>query len=294
MSKEKLLLLGYGDIAKRLAEQLKNEYTITGVRRRTENSDIATIVQADCRDGEAMNTLLKENFDVITLTMTPGEMGDEAYRRAYVETVQTLLNALNQQVSQPRLIVFVSSSSVYGQKNAEWVDESSITEPSGYSGKRLLEAENLLYKSQYPTCSVRFSGIYGPGRQRLIEQVVQGCGTNQEPVLYSNRIHADDCAGVLAHLIQKQKNKKIEPLYLASDCEPSPLYEVKHWLAEALGLPADHLQVASTESRLRSSKRCNNRRLLESGYSFQYPTFKEGYTAVLQKLELKDGELTHK
>ncbi len=285
MPKEKLLLLGFGDIAKRLTKQLHNEYTITGVRRRAEDSNIANIVQADCRDSKAMSALLAEGFDVITLTMTPGEMGDDAYRRAYVETVQTLLNVLDQQAYKPRLILFVSSSSVYGQKNAEWIDELSITEPSGYGGKRLLEAERLLVNSQYPSCLVRFSGIYGPGRQRLIEQVVQGCGTNKEPIIYSNRIHADDCAGVLAHLIQKQRNEKIEALYLASDCEPSPLSEVKDWLAKALDLPEGHLQQPSKESRSRSSKRCNNQRLLESGYTFKYPTFREGYTAVLQNFK---------
>ena len=119
-----------------------------------------------------------------------------------MDTVTALLNTLASLNTQPRLIVFVSSTSVYGQKDASWVNEDSPAEPVSYSGKRLLEAEQLLLDSPHTICNVRFSGIYGPGRQRLIRQVIEGHGTAKEPLLYSNRIHADDCAGVLAHLIE--------------------------------------------------------------------------------------------
>ena len=102
------------------------------------------------------------------------------------------------------------------------------------------------------------------------------------PVMYSNRIHRDDCAGVLAHLIDLTLAKRpIEPLYLASDCEPAPLHEVMTWLAK-------QLKVASTATiqsplRRRASKRCDNSRLVESGYVFQYPSYREGYAHVLRE-----------
>ena len=208
-------------------------------------------------------------------------MSDAGYQQAYVNTVKNLLRGLALHKRKPRLIIFVSSTSVYGQKHAEWVDECSLTEPSTYSGKRLLEAENLLFNSEYPSCCVRFSGIYGPGRRRLIEQVVAGHGAAKTPVLYSNRIHADDCAGVLAFLIERQEHHSLEPIYLATDCEPSPLYDVKQWLAQQLHLPEDHLQPKPLARTVRSSKRCSNARLVESGYQFRYPTYKDGYRAVL-------------
>lgn len=298
MTQETILLLGFGDIAQRLTKRLgqnpSNNYSITGVRRSkmdSEHSDTAQVntvqldmVQADVRDETMMTSLLQKTFDVIVVTMTPSEMNDEGYRQAYVETSQVLLQTLEAQSYQPRLIIFVSSTGVYGQQNTEWVDEHSATLPSVYSGKRLLEAEQLFLKSKIPCCIVRFSGIYGPGRQRLIEQVIAGHGAAKEPVLYSNRIHADDCAGVLAHLIEKQKRDKIESLYLATDCEPVPLYDVKQWLAGQLALSENHLQPKPLGRTLRSSKRCRNTRLLESGYQFIFPTFRDGYRSVLKKL----------
>lgn len=286
---EKILLLGFGDIAQRLSQQLLasqvSRYHVSGVRRRSIPTSNVTMYQADCADQAALHDVLQHQFDVIVMTFTPIEISDTGYRQAYVDTVTALLAALQQQVYQPRLL-FVSSSSVYGQDNASWVDETSATEPRSFSGHRLLEAEELLAESEYISCCVRFSGIYGPGRRRLIEQVIAGQGVPEEPILYSNRIHADDAAGVLAHLIERQRHRAIDDLYLASDCCPVALHEVQQWLAQQLGYPNDHLTPSASPSRmLRSSKRCSNRRLLESGYQFRYPSFKEGYTQLIADMK---------
>lgn len=288
MNKPSIALFGFGDIAQRLVAHL-DDYAITGVRRSVAERSRATMVAADCRDLEKMRSVLSTPYDVLVMSFVPAGMSDEGYRAGYVDTVQTILEALDQQNWQPRLIVFVSSTSVYGQSDASWVDEDSVTEPASYSGKRLLEAEQLLANSRYNTCCVRFSGIYGPGRQRLIRQVIDGHGTPKEPILYSNRIHADDCAGVLAHLIERQKTQAIERCYLATDCEPVPLFDVKQWIANALGFADGHLQEREQPARMfRSSKRCSNQRLLASGYEFLYPTFREGYGEELKHFSSTD------
>jgi nucleoside-diphosphate-sugar epimerase len=286
VSQETVLLMGFGDVARRLSTKLSEKYNTFGVRRSHASHPDAQLIQADCANANEMLALLSSRtFDVVVITMTPDEISDEGYLKAYVKPVKVLLNALDQQQYQPRLILFVSSTSVYGQEQAEWVDETSITEPKSFSGRRLLEAEQLLQQSSYLTCTVRFSGIYGSGRRRLIDQVIAGHGASQEPILYSNRIHADDCAGVLEHLIEKQKRERLEKRYLASDCEPAPLYDVKLWLAQQLNLPPEHLSPKPVNRTLRSSKRCSNQRLLDSGYQFIYPNFREGYRSVLNELE---------
>ena len=286
MSEEKIALLGFGDIARRLVPYLFDA-DIRGIKRRPIDDAPVDIELADCRDQEAMTQVLSQGFDVLVMTFTPTEMSDKGYKEGYVDTVATVLQALKAQAHQPRLLLFVSSTSVYAQQEASWIDESSSTEPASYSGRRLLEAEQLLADSGHPYCCVRFSGIYGPGRRRLIEQVIAGEGSPREPVLYTNRIHVSDCAGVLAHVMQRQKikSKGIESLYIASDCEPVPLYDVKQWMAHTLGLADDHLSVDSQQPArtLRSSKRCSNKKLLDSGYQFIYPTFREGYIDLLKE-----------
>ncbi|MFT7223041.1 MAG: nucleoside-diphosphate-sugar epimerase [Cellvibrionaceae bacterium] len=292
-TQEKCLLLGFGDIAQRLSRRLSGRYQLSGVRRRSIAVNGIATFKADIAQPEQIRPILDDDFDVIVLTMTPSEMSDDGYRRAYVQTTQSVLNVLDDLSARPRLIVFVSSTSVYGQQDGEWVDESSATEPGSYSGKRLLEAENLLRSSDYNHCCVRFSGIYGPGRRRLIDQVLSGKGSHKTPIIYSNRIHAEDGAGILAHVIEKQSAKAhaktIEALYLASDCEPSPMYDVKVWLAKQLDLSPDALSPTESSRQL-GNKRCRNNRILTSGYRFQYPDYRTGYRRLINDLKAR-GEL---
>ena len=288
MQKEKVLILGFGNLGEHLASSLANDYYITGICRRQKQSAHADILSADCRQQLAMQTVLAEDFDILIMTFTPDAMTDEGYRRGYVETVNTVLTTLANLDKRPRLIVFVSSTSVYGQQDGDWVDELSPTKPQHFSGRRLLEAEHVLKTSPWPTCIVRCSGIYGPSRRRLIEQVIAGRGDKAESSIISNRIHIDDCAGAIVHLINRQKKEPLADCYLLSDCEPTPLWEVKQWLANELKLTADHFSknnAVANAMRMnkRGNKRCDNSRLLSSGYQFIYPSFREGYSQLLKQ-----------
>ncbi len=286
--KEKILILGFGDLGEHLASSLANYYRITGVCRRRKSSAYADILSADCRQREALQPILENHFDVIVMTFTPDAITDEGYRSNYVDTASTLLAILSSLDKQPRLIVFVSSTSVYGQQNGDWVNELSPTTPQHFSGRRLLEAEQLLILSPWSTCIVRCSGLYGPGRRRLIEQVISGKGCETESAIISNRIHIEDCANAIAHLINQQKYMPLADCYLLSDCAPTPLWEVKQWLANALKLPVNHFSKNNTLANAvrinkRGNKHCDNGRLLASGYQFIYPSFREGYGQLLKQ-----------
>lgn len=282
LNSQKLLIIGCGDLGRRLTGELAPlGYSVTGLRRHPpEDSSGLNYRAVDTADAGALTQVLGQGFDVIVVTMTPGKRGDEAYRRAYVQTCENLIAGLREQKQTPRLILYVSSSGVYGQSQGEWVDETSPTEPPRASGQRLLEAEQVIAKSGYPQVIVRFSGIYGPGRRRLIDQVRMGRATLSGR--YTNRIHADDCAGVMAHLIERQRQSEpIESLYLANDNEPVPMAEVVNWLA--MQLKVDKAAFAPEEGGL--GKRCSNRRLRETGYQFRYPDYRAGYAALLTEPE---------
>ncbi len=117
---------------------------------------------------------------------------------------------------------------------------------------------------------VRFSGIYGPGRDYLIRQVLSGKGGNDQ---YTNRIHIDDCVGVITFLLGE---KQILPLYLASDSTPVKSAEIRSWLAGQLGVDSKTL-IPSGVSGRGGSKRCANARLLNLGYQFKFPDYTLGY-----------------
>ena len=281
-SQEKLLIIGCGDIGQRLARQLDpNRYAIIGLRRYPP-ADLPYLKYhiCDATRADQLDPIVKEgSFDVIVISMTPAERSDAAYQLAYVRTCFNLVAGLKQHRQPPRLVVFVSSTAVYAQNDDSWVDEQSPTEPDSFSGKRLLEAEQIIRQSGLAHCIVRFSGIYGPGRNRLIEQVKQGHGLASRH--YTNRIHADDCAGVLAHLIE-QPRQDLASIYLASDSSPAPMSEVMSWMARQLDVGDLPAPDAVNE---RGNKRISNRRLLESGYTLRYEDFRRGYAVLLREYE---------
>src|SRR5262249_48067707 len=155
--------------------------------------------------------------------------------------------------------------------------EGSPADPKHYSGTRLLEGEHLVLHSRFSATVVRFSGIYGPGRTRIVDSVRRGdVAIPEGPPVYSNRIHRDDCAGVLEHLVFPPRP---EPLYLASDHEPTDAATLYGWLGAELGVSPPRTERAADAGHRygrTSNKRVRNVRLLASGYRFRYPTFRDG------------------
>jgi nucleoside-diphosphate-sugar epimerase len=225
---------------------------------------------------------LPPDLDCVFYMASPGGSDDALYRTAYVEGLANLLGALVRQGQQPARVFFVSSTAVFAQRRGEWVDETSPAQPDHFSGRRLLEAERVLFEGPFPGTVVRFGGIYGPRRTQLVQSVRAGRAVwRKSPPEWTNRIHRDDCAGVLAHLM---KLDRPEAIYLGVDCEPAERGAVLRWLAGASGAPVPRA-VRSGDPSLRparSNKRCRNDRLLASGYRFRYPTYREGYRAVLE------------
>ena len=212
--------------------------------------------------------------DLAFYTAAADERSDDAYRRAYVEGVARLIERLARQPAPPRRLLFTSSTAVYGQQDGEWVDESSATEPADFGGRRLLEGEALVRAAPFPGTVLRLGGIYGPGRSSLIERA--RTGTTGGPT-FTNRIHRDDAAGALAHLARLPA---AEPCYVGVDSEPATEADVLAWLARRLGAPAPSAAPPAPR-RARGSKRCRNALLLASGYRFRYPSYREGYEALL-------------
>jgi len=285
-------MVGCGDIGIRLARRLSPEQCqCFGLRREpTHLPDFIQGIACDLTATDDLSAVLNQDFDFVVVMLVPAHRTDEGYKQAYVTNFHKVLQALEAQTIAPKALLLVSSTSVYGQSDGEWINEDSPAQPEQFSGQRVLEGEQLLAASPLASSIVRFSGIYGPGRNRLIKQVQNG-DRGQQDHGYSNRIHADDCAGVLAHLLAKAMNgDTLAPCYIASDCEPVLLSEVKQWLAQELGLPANTDHVVDEKSRLyktvyqRGNKRCDNARLLASGYEFLYPGFRDGYGQLMPEL----------
>jgi nucleoside-diphosphate-sugar epimerase len=234
----------------------------------------------------ALDLTAPETFDqlprdlrFIVYLLSPDASTDEAYRAAYVTGLEHLLASHAVRSSPLERILFASSTAVYGQTDGSVVDEESATEPGAFSGRRLLEAEAIVRAARVPSVVVRFAGIYGPGRQRLLTSVRDGTATLGTRPHITNRIHRDDCAGFLLHLLQLELP---EPLYIGVDDEPSDLSVVLEWLAATLGVPPPRASDTGSGRERGGNKRCSNARLRRSGYRLSYPTFRDGYAELIR------------
>lgn len=277
-----ILIAGCGYIGTGLGVVLAVEgHTVWGLRRHpaTLPSGIrpleADLISLDTLQG------LPPAVDYVFYTAAPDTHDDAAYQAVYVEGLRNLLNALTARQAHPRRVFLTSSTGVYGESSGAWVDETSPTQPKEFGGIRLLEGERLLLDGPFPATVLRLGGLYGPGRASLIEQVRRGqiAWDNESPV-YFNRIHRDDATGALRHLMMLPSP---DPVYLGVDHEPATLAVVLDWLAETLGVPPTRPTESSRVRTARhpANKRCRNAKLIASGYVFRYPTFCEGYTALL-------------
>lgn len=279
LNRDQILIAGCGDIGSQLGLNLvKHKHQVFGLRRNI--NQLPPGIQGIAADLSQPDTLinLPQQIDTLFYAVAAGARDESVYRKAYPEGLKNLLNALQQQGIKLRQLFFVSSTAVYHQELHEWVDESSPTEPESFSGQIMLEAEQIAINSGVPATVVRFSGIYGPGRNYMLGQVSRGIGYPSDPIRYSNRLHRDDCVGVLQHLYQLSQEQILAPIYLASDDDPVSLHEVSDWLAE-------QLDIAITDTSARrtiGSKRCSNKLLKETGYQFKYPSFREGYPQLIQ------------
>jgi len=225
---------------------------------------------------------------------------EDAYRAAYVDGLAHVLDAVLASGAGVRRVLFVSSTAVYGDAGGGWIDERTTPDPGGFSGRIIREAEELLYSRLRGTgitpVVLRLGGIYGPGRTRLIDQVRGGTAVIPAASRFTNRIHRDDAAAAIVHLCTMDAVPG--PVYVGVDNEPAELGDVLCFLADELGLPRPASESAGVsggaggaggggatasggEPSRGGNKRASNALLRSTGFEFQYPSFREGYRAVL-------------
>jgi nucleoside-diphosphate-sugar epimerase len=290
----RVLIIGCGYVGLPLgAELVRLGHEVCGVTRSAQNDAAlkARSIQPFIADISRRPDLdkLPLPFDWVVNTVSSGRGGVEEYKQVYLQGARNLIDWLA--AAPPKKYVHTSSTSVYGQTDGSQVKESSPVEPASETGQVLVAAEKLLLdaarEKKLPAIILRAAGIYGPGRGHLFlqylkdEAVIPGRG---ERLL--NMIHRDDLAGCI---IAALKNGRAGEVYNAVDDEPVPQIHFFRWLSETLGKNMPPFGDApSPEGRKRAvtHKKVLNRKLkAELGYQFKYPTFRQGYTAEIQRLQ---------
>ena len=281
-----ILLLGCGNLGRKLALRLMAEqHTVTAVKRRPLTPAVIglQVLLADITDA-SMVKIIPTDIDVVVCTLAPSARNAEAYQAIYQCGLANVIAHFSKSTSsrQPRWLM-LSSTSVYGQNKGQWVDENSPAQADSFNGRALIQAEQHLWEHCNKATVLRCSGIYGRGRESFLRSVRAGSPVQYAPPYYSNRIHEEDCLGILHFLIDRSlAGKPLENLYLASDSAAVPLAEVALWLSEKMACPAPPAKPKNAVIQ-GMNKRCRNDRLLQLGYVLRYSTYQQGYGALLEE-----------
>ena len=135
-----------------------------------------------------------------------------------------------------RSIVYLSTVGVYGDHGGAWVDETTPPQPASARGRERLAAEQAWQefgaRRGIPVAILRLAGIYGPGRNALV-QIARGEARRiVKPGQVFNRIHVAD----IAQAIDAAFARAASGIFNVADDEPTPPGDPIAFAAQLLGV----------------------------------------------------------
>lgn len=266
---ERLLIAGFGDIARRALPRLEHRFAAVRLAR------------AFGLDLDRPDSLILEPVDAVLHCAPPPGEGETDSRTAH------LLAALEKARILPARVVYVSTSGVYGDCRGERVDEARPAAPATARARRRLDAETRLARwcSAHAVSLVvlRAPGIYAADRLPLARLRAGTAVLRPEDDVYTNHIHADDLAAAAARALEDEAPPGT---YNVSDDTQMKMGDWLDLVADRHGLPRPprvarreaHTRIpAALLSFLGESRRLDNRRMKQFlGVRLQYPTVHEG------------------
>ncbi len=266
-----------GGVICRLLQDRGDE--VTGVVRSADSAaelDTRTpfrVEAADVSDAATVNALAARtgSFDAVVHCASSGRGGDREakYRAVYLEGCRNLLTSF-----PGARFVFVSSSSVYGQKDGSEVTEVSATEPDTATSRILLEAEAVALETGGTV--VRLAGIYGPGRSFLLKRYLEGEAaidgeTGEAEGRWVNQVHREDAASAVVHLLGKA-----DAAGIFNACDDTPLRQrgIYEEFGRRFNRPLPPVAAPDFERpRGWSDKRISNAKLRATGWQPRFASY---------------------
>jgi nucleoside-diphosphate-sugar epimerase len=267
---KRLLIAGYGDIARRAAPLLSSRFELQVASRST---------GIDLDRPETLRSL--EPADAVLYSAPPPPSGDRDTRTA------NLLKSLESRRILPTRFVYISTSGVYGDCGGALVDESRPVNPQSARAKRRVHAEEqlALWCNLHGVVLVvlRAPGIYAADRLPLERLRAGTPALRERDDVHTNHIHADDLAAICVRALEEDAPPGT---YNASDDTKLKMGDWFDLVADRVGLPRPP-RIARSEAETRippellsflhESRRLDNSRLKRTlGVQLHYPTVHEG------------------
>jgi nucleoside-diphosphate-sugar epimerase len=214
----RLLLVGCGDVAARVARQLHGRYRIRALLRHDVGGPEwirwrslgTTPIQADLDQPVSLKRL-RGIADKVIYLAPPADTEAGGHRRPLDPRLNRFLATLHGGLSLPRHRVLISTTGVYGDQQGAMIDETCPVQPKTVRGLRRLHAEQtwrhwerthcatgLVTRVTQPQSSaiLRVPGIYA-GDRLPIDRLRAGTPALREADdTWTNHIHAEDLARI--------------------------------------------------------------------------------------------------
>ena len=276
-----LLIFGHGYTASALVDHLGTEdWEIFGTTRNVDTADLLkenNITPLMWSDDTSIKSIIKRS-NCILHSIAPTEVEDPVYEKFAEDIIARSINL--------SWVGYLSTTSVYGNHDGQWVDEKTPVNPSGNRGLLRVNAENTWARiNNLPLHIFRLAGIYGEGRSPLDKIRSGKAQLISKPGQFFSRIHVEDIAQVLKASIEMPNRGSI---YNVCDDMPAAPDEVLAYAAKLLNYPEPpriNFEEAELSPMAKSfysdNKRVNNH-LIKNEFSLalKFPNFKAGLDAL--------------
>jgi hypothetical protein len=277
--KNKLLLLGVGNLALAMHKQYKDFYKFIGTTR-----DTAKVFQFADR-----------GIEPVLLPQKQTENNTLAVAEIAQEIIEPLANNANVLISFPpdgisdqilakacqsaQSIIYISSTSVYGNYTGEVTENTPI---NPINGKDILRVKAEDAWLALGATVLRAPAIYGPNyglhvRLKSGNYKLPGDGSN-----ITSRIHVDDLTTIIQSIFKSSIKNRI---YVVGDLCPASQIEVVTWLCQKLNIAIPSpIPIKEAPQTLQGNRSIIAKRVLDDlRLTLKYPTYKEGFSQCLSE-----------
>lgn len=277
----RIVLVGCGDVALRVARRLHGRYLIYGLARSAAQAEILRAagvrpIRGDLDDRRSLLRLALGAHAVLHFAPPASETPGDPRTRF-------LLAAMASKTKTSQHWVYISTSGVYGDHGGAWVRESSLQKPQSERAQRRQAAENLLRRGcrrfGARLAILRAPGIYADNRLPLDRLRAGTPVLRTDEDVFTNHVHADDLARATIAAMWLGRGGRA---YNASDDAAWRMGEWFDRLADAASLPrppriaravaSQHLSAIQLSFMSESRRLMNTRLKRELRFRFSHPT----------------------
>ena len=270
-------VIGSGYVGTAVAMRMKRAgQPVIATTRSTENVHelrrlIDDVRQLDITDSNPDLSFLAD-LNGLLISVAPTRQND-GYSDVFARGMRNLTGALRRRTStQPLHITYISSVSVYGDRQGEQVWEHSSVDSGSEVNNMLATAEELMLDIDRPDtaiCVLRLGGIYGPGRD-MVAMIREAAG--QQVPKNGNAINAWSGLVDIARGVQFVSERKLTGIYNLVDDMQLSRRELSTLICDEEGLPPVLWSHGSSANERSINARVSNQKLKDAGFELMSPS----------------------